>query len=112
MRIPAYVRPSPRLVRISALGLFGLLLAGCGNDVTRFNEDPTGNPYRRGDVTNSTQQPGAAPVAQIESRPLAAPSNVNGTPVYGPAVYGSNGANGTYNNPHCLLYTSPSPRDS
>jgi murein DD-endopeptidase MepM/ murein hydrolase activator NlpD len=99
MRIPAQFRPSPRFARMSAIGLFGFALAGCGSDVTRFNEDPTGNPYRRGDVTNSTQ-PNSAPVAQIESRPLAAPSNVNGTPVYGPSVYSSNGSGGgAYNNP-------------
>ena len=90
MRIPACVRPSPRFARFCAIGLFGLLLAACGNDVSRFNDDPNGNPYRHGEVTNSTQ-PASAPVAQIESRPLGAPADVNGTPVYGPAVYGSNG---------------------
>ena len=90
MRIPASLRPLPRFARFGAIGLFGFLLAACGSDVTRFNEDPNGSPYRRGDVTNSAQ-PAPAPVAQIESRPLGAPSNVNGTPVYGPAVYGSNG---------------------
>src|SRR5438105_1569983 len=89
MRIPASVRPSWHFAHFCAIGLFGFLLAACGSDVTRFNEDPAGNPYRRGEVTSSTQQ-ASAPTAQIESRPLGAPSNVNGTPVYGPAVYGSN----------------------
>ena len=101
MRIPASFRPSWHFVRFGALGLFGLTLAACGNDVSRFNDDPNGNPYRRGEVTNSTQ-PAYAATAQIESRPLGAPSNVNGTPVYGPAVYGSNGYNPppqNYSNP-------------
>jgi hypothetical protein len=89
MRIPASFRPSPRFARLGAIGLFGLSLAACGNDVTRFNDDPNGNPYRRSDVTNSAQST-PAPTAQIESRPLGAPANVNGTPVYGPTVYGSN----------------------
>ncbi len=100
MRIPASFRPSWHFARFAALGLFGLTLAACGNDVSRFNDDPNGNPYRRGEVTNSAQAP--APTAQIESRPLGAPSNVNGTPVYGPAVYGSNGYNPppqNYSNP-------------
>ncbi|HLL28855.1 MAG TPA: peptidoglycan DD-metalloendopeptidase family protein [Xanthobacteraceae bacterium] len=97
MRIPACIQPSPRFVRLGAIGLFGFLLAACGNDVTRFNDDPNGNPYRRGEVTNSAQPaPYSQPTAQIESRPLSAPANVNGTPVYGPSVYG---ANGSYNNP-------------
>jgi murein DD-endopeptidase MepM/ murein hydrolase activator NlpD len=99
MRIPACVRPSPRFARFCAIGLFGSLLAACGNDVTRFNDDPNGHPYRRGEVTNSTQ-PAPAPTAQIESRPLGAPSNVNGTPVYGPTVYGSN-------NPPPQNYSNP-----
>jgi murein DD-endopeptidase MepM/ murein hydrolase activator NlpD len=99
MRIPACVRPSPRFARFCAIGLFGSLLAACGNDVTRFNDDPNGNPYRRGEVTNSTQ-PAPAPTAQIESRSLGAPSNVNGTPVYGPTVYGSN-------NPPTQNYSNP-----
>ena len=91
MRIPVSLRPSPRFARLCAIGLFGSLLAACGNDVSRFNDDPNGNPYRRGEVTNSAPTSNA-PVAQIESRPLGAPSNVNGTPVYGPAVYGQNGS--------------------
>src|ERR1039457_432354 len=91
VRIPASFRPSWHFARFAAIGLFGLLLAACGNDVSRF-DDPNGNPYRRGEGTNSAQ-PAPAPTAQIESRPLGAPSNVNGTPVYGPAVYGSNGYN-------------------
>lgn len=98
MRIPASFQPSWHFARFAAIGLFGLTLTACGNDVTRF-DDPNGNPYRRGEVTNSTQP---APTAQIESRPLVAPSNVNGTPVYGPAVYGSNGYNPppqNYSNP-------------
>jgi murein DD-endopeptidase MepM/ murein hydrolase activator NlpD len=91
MRIPVSLRPSPRFARLCAIGLFGSLLAACGNDVSRFNDDPNGNPYRRSEVTNSAPTSNA-PVAQIESRPLSAPSNVNGTPVYGPAVYGQNGS--------------------
>jgi murein DD-endopeptidase MepM/ murein hydrolase activator NlpD len=100
MRIPASFQPSWHFARFAAIGLFGLTLAACGNDVTRL-DDPNGNPYRRGEVTNSAQ-PAPAPTAQIESRPLSAPSNVNGTPVYGPAVYGSNGYNPppqNYSNP-------------
>ena len=99
MRIPASLRPSPRFARLCAIGLFGSLLAACGNDTSRFNEDPNGNPYRHSEVTNSTQ-PAPAPTAQIESRPLGAPSNVNGTPVYGPSVYGSN-------NPPPQNYSNP-----
>jgi len=113
MRIPASVRPSPRFARFCAIGLFGLLLAACGNDVSRFNDDPNGNPYRRGEVTNSTQ---SAPVAQIESRPLGAPANVNGTPVYGPAVYGSNGGYSqppqNYSNPPQPGYPASQPNYS
>ncbi len=105
MRIPVSMRPSPRFARICAIGLFGSLLAACGNDVSRFNEDPNGNPYRRGEVTNSAQ-PSQAPIAQIESRPLGAPSNVNGTPVYGPAVYGQNGS---YNPPPQNYSNPPQP---
>jgi len=99
MRIPAFVRPSPRFAPLCAIG-FGLLLAACGNDATRFNDDPNANPYRRGEVTRSVQP---APTAQIESRPLGEPANVNGTPVYGPTVYGSNGAY----NPPPQNYSSP-----
>jgi murein DD-endopeptidase MepM/ murein hydrolase activator NlpD len=106
MRIPASVRPSPRFARFGAIGLFGLSLAACGNDISRFNnDDPNGNPYRRGEVTNSAQS-ASQPTAQIESRPLGAPSNVNGTPVYGPTVYGSNGG---YNPPPQNYSNPPQP---
>jgi murein DD-endopeptidase MepM/ murein hydrolase activator NlpD len=72
-----------------------LALAACGSDVTRFNGDANGNPYRAqsNDVTYSSGALSGAPVAQVESRPLSQPAyNSNGTPVYGPKVYGQNSA--------------------
>lgn len=95
MRISAPFKPSSRCVRLFTIGLFGIALAGCGNDVTRFNDDPTGNPYRQSSYGSSNssapQQYSSAPAAQIESRPLGQPAySRGGTPVYGPKVYGQN----------------------
>lgn len=98
MRISAPFKPSSRCARLFLIGLFGVALAGCGNDVTRFNDDPTGNPFRSqssNGATNSTapRQYSSAPAAQIESRPLGQPAyNSGGTPVYGPKAYGQNSA--------------------
>jgi murein DD-endopeptidase MepM/ murein hydrolase activator NlpD len=92
MRISA---SSFRSVRLFAAGFAGLALAACGNDVSRFNDNPNGSPYRSqsSDVTYSSGQNSGPPVAQIESRPLDQPAyNNGGTPVYGPKVYGQNSA--------------------
>lgn len=93
MRISAFSVPSFRSVRLLATGFAGLALAACGNDVSRFNDNPNGNPYRSqsNDVTYSSGRNSGPPVAQIESRPLSQPAyNNGGTPVYGPKVYGQN----------------------
>lgn len=101
MRISAPFKPSSRCIRLVTIGVFGFALAGCGNDVTRFNDDPTGNPFRSqssNDITNSSapRQYSSAPSAQIESRPLNQPAyGSGGTPVYGPKVYGQNSAPAT-----------------
>jgi murein DD-endopeptidase MepM/ murein hydrolase activator NlpD len=92
MRISAFSMPSFRFVGLLAAGAAGLALAACGNDVSRFNDNPNGSPYRSqsSDVTYSSGNSGP-PVAQIESRPLDQPAyNNGGTPVYGPKVYGQN----------------------
>jgi murein DD-endopeptidase MepM/ murein hydrolase activator NlpD len=92
MRISAFSAPSFRSVRLVGAGLAALALAACGNDVSRFNDSATGNPYRSGETTSSVNR-SQQPVAQIESRPLEQPAyNNGGTPVYGPKVYGQNSA--------------------
>lgn len=85
--------PSFRSVRLLSAGMAALALAACGSDVTRFNGDANGNPYRAqsNDVTYSSGGHSGTPVAQVESRPLDQP-NGGGTPVYGPKVYGQNSA--------------------
>lgn len=91
MRISAFSVPSFRSVRLLAAGAAGLALAACGNDVSRFSDNPNGNPYRSqsNDVTYSSGRNSGPPVAQIESRSLDQPAyNNGGTPVYGPKVYG------------------------
>ncbi|HVT54655.1 MAG TPA: LysM peptidoglycan-binding domain-containing M23 family metallopeptidase, partial [Xanthobacteraceae bacterium] len=93
--IPAFPMPSSRSVRLLSAGMAALALAACGSDVTRFNGDANGNPYRAqsNDVTYSSGGHSGAPVAQVESRPLDQPAyNSGGTPVYGPKVYGQNSA--------------------
>jgi murein DD-endopeptidase MepM/ murein hydrolase activator NlpD len=90
MRNPAFSMPSFRSVWLISAGIASLALAACSNDVSRFNGDANGNPYRSSDVTNSSgSRASGAPVAQVESRPLEQPAyNNGGTPVYGPQVYG------------------------
>ena len=93
MRISAFSVPSFRSVRLLAAGAAGLALAACGNDASRFNDNPNGSPYRSqsNDVTYSSGRNSGPPVAQIEFRPLDQPAyNNGGTPVYGPKVYGQN----------------------
>ncbi len=95
MRIPASFKPSTDGVRFFAIGLAGIALAACSSDVSRFSDSGSSAGNRpANDVTNSSSassRPSGQPVAQIESRPLDQPAYAqNGTPVYGPAVYGQN----------------------
>ena len=74
-------------VRLALAGLTAALLAGCSSEVTRFSENPFGNPFNNASESTdkspvaSIQQPGgqtyaAAPAssAAIDSRPLAPPA--------------------------------------
>lgn len=73
-------------VRLALAGVTAALLAGCSSDVTRFSENPFGNPFNNDSQSTdkrpvaSIQQSGgqtyAAAPAAIESRPLAAPPAV------------------------------------
>src|ERR1700674_3961073 len=69
------LRPLQRgRARILGIGLIAAFAAGCSSDTSRFSSDPFSNPFNtRSEVTNTAPAPQPQqPVAQIESRPLAA----------------------------------------
>ena len=76
--------------RIAAVVLIASSIAGCSADVTRFDDDPFGNPYksqaRRSEVTGSgPAQP--APSSRIESQPLPQVQSYQALPPPPPSPY-------------------------
>jgi murein DD-endopeptidase MepM/ murein hydrolase activator NlpD len=65
---------SPRsFARASVLLTIGFAVANCSSDATRFNENPFANRAGPGDPTGSAPRAQAAPVGQVETRPLGEP---------------------------------------
>jgi len=83
---------SRALSRLSVLSLVAVGVAGCGADITRFNDNPFASPlaYRGGppEPTGSVAAPQSAPISRVESQPLEQagplppPPNPSGAPAY------------------------------
>jgi murein DD-endopeptidase MepM/ murein hydrolase activator NlpD len=76
--------------RIAAVVLIASSMAGCSADVTRFDDDPFGNPYksqsRHSEVTGySSTQP--APSSRIEAQPLPQVQSYQSLPPPPPSPY-------------------------